>query len=206
MKCQKIDLFPTTILKFDFSDYFNDQEINLLINDVNNFSKDNSFLVNFQGVPKHQSKKFLFHENAPHHWQKLKSSFIESFYTYLSVVKYFCSGQESIELTYTHAWFYNSNKLSHVETRESHNHSPSLLSGVFYLKLPYQEQQDNNYYNGTSFADPRISTGRSSYHQLVESSLYSWLIFPSWLYHQAGRCNTEENRITIAADGFAKVI
>ena len=202
MRYQTFQLFPTTILKFDLKGLFTDEEINLMINDVNQISNNDRLMQINDFTPKHQSKPILFQENIPPYWQKLKLSFLQCCNHYINNVQQFTHNQNTLELTHARAWFYKGWKsLNETQVNPWHNHNPSFLSGVFYLKLPEESKS-----SGTEFSDPRVAESHVAANQSVEGTEYTWVIFPGWLYHKSGNCNTEEPRITIAADSYVKVL
>lgn len=202
MRYQTFELFPTTILKFDLAGVFTKEEIDLMINDVNQICNiDNLMQINEQ-TPKHQSKPILFQENIPPYWQKLKQSFLQCCKSYLEIVDKFTLNQDTLEFTHARAWFYKGWKsLNETQVNPWHNHNPSFLSGVFYLKLPEESKS-----SGTEFSDPRVAESHCAANQSVEGTEYTWVIFPGWLYHKSGNCDTEVPRITIAADSYVKVL
>ena len=81
-----------------------------------------------------------------------------------------------------------------------HNHTPSYLSGVFYLRIPGDLSV-----GGTEFFDPRSNIGRGMRDIEIKPINLSWVIFPGWLDHSAGTVDSDEWRYTIAEDSYVRV-
>lgn len=202
MRVQEFKLFPTTVLKFDVSDLFSKEEIYHFITDVDKICQIDELMQLGELTPRYQSYPILFKENTPAHWQKLKQSFLTCCEYYVKTVDHFTKNKEAIKFTDARAWFYKGWKsLNATQANPWHNHNPSFLSGVYYLKLP-----EENKGSGTEFSDPRIPEAHISYNQAVEGTQHTWVIFPGWMSHKSGSCDTEDPRITIAADSYVKVM
>lgn len=203
MRYQEYKLFPTTVIRFDYSTHFSLDEQNKMISDIDMITNCAELMIESDLHPKYQSKSILFKEDAPEIWQKLKYSFLESCENYLSLVENFTKNQSSIKFTHTNAWFYKSWKsLNEKQYNPWHNHSPSFLSGIFYLNIP----SENGIEGGTEFMDPRQNESHGCNMQIVEPINFTWIVFPGWMYHRSNRSNTETPRYVIAADSFMKVL
>lgn len=198
---ERFDLFATTITRFRPTNLFDDIELASMINDIEMMIKDNRNISNDELVPKTQSSPILFdQEQMPNPvWQKLASSFANACYFYKENVPDFCKHTKTLQLSKLRAWFYKSdNKVNHTRISPCHNHSPAFLSGVFYLQIPPGFDETS----GTYFRDPR-GAGSDIYREMhVTAVPLTWTIFPGWMYHRAGQCDTDQPRYTIAADCY----
>lgn len=201
MKYKEYNLFPTQVLKFDFSDSFTREETDLMVADINYICNEGNLIQDDDLTPKYQSLPILFLDIAPPFWQKLKLTFLDSCKNYLKIVDNFSKNQTSLQFTGTRAWFYKGwNSLNKTQSNPWHNHNPSFLSGVFYLSMPEDENK-----TGTEFLDPRQHFSHGSRTQMIEQMNLSWIIFPGWLYHKSVLSISETPRYIIAADSYVKV-
>lgn len=170
-----------------------------MIKDID-FLCDNQLHIQIDDkTPLYQSKPILFLEKAPAVWKKLQETFLESCHIYLNKVKNFCNNQESIEIIGSRAWFYKGWKsLNQKQSNPWHQHYPAFLSGVFYLRIPTEE-------GGTEFMDPRQNEAKTIRNQMLAPIECTWVIFPGWLFHRSGYCDSESPRYVIAADSYVKV-
>jgi hypothetical protein len=201
MPSQTIEVFPTIIKRYDVSHIFNDADVQVMISDIDFIHNDcPELMVDAELCPKHQCKPILFDKRLPFvqqpHWQKLSMSFVQCINDYNQTVTNMIHNQELLTLFGTRAWFYKNRQESNLVAQQRHNHTPSYLSGVFYLRIP----GDLNT-GGTCFYDPRGSNA-SKTHFVVPPILLTWIIFPGWLEHAPERINSNEWRYTIAADSY----
>jgi len=203
MKHAKIDLFPTSIIKIDLSDYFTSQDQGEMIKDID-YLINSGMYENTGNHPLYQTKIILFNNDRPKVWTKLKESFYNACYFYLEQVPEFCSKHDlsTINPIDSHAWAYKSwHSLNKKQNNNPiHTHSPAFLSGVFYLDLPISD-----YKKGTEFFDPRGSLYMTDKSYQIEPSLFSWIIFPAWIPHRACLIDSEKPRYTIAANMFISI-
>ena len=206
MRSQTIEVFPTTLKRYDVRDIINQQDVQNMIADIEDLHANHHDLMQIDDltVP-HQCRAVLFHENYSYiqksHWQKLAQTFVSACDDYNQTVKDFSKHQENLRLTEIRAWFYKSNRelWNKRGCRTYHNHTPCYLSGVFYLHVPGDLLR-----GGTEFCDPRGAGCRTSNVEFLPVNL-TWVIFPGWLEHAAGQADSEEWRYTIAADLFVVI-
>ena len=82
----------------------------------------------------------------------------------------------------------------------SHNHTSSWLSGVFYLKVPknLNENEGNIKFSKHGHNFPNRNSGNSN--KIVEAREGGLVMFPSSLYHETIPFKSDESRISIAFD------
>ncbi len=201
-RIQVLQLYPTSIIQCDWSTYFSSLDIKDMIQDIDKIIDEKILMQYSEQTPRHQSKPILFKEDRPIVWQKLKHTFLISCRKYLDLVDDFTQNKNSLDFIGERAWFYkgwlSSDK---TQTNPWHNHTPSFLSGVFYLSIP-----NNSTDCGTEFADPRYNEFRNTRNQSTASFALTWAIFPGWLNHKSVQCNSEIPRYVIAADSYVKVL
>ncbi len=201
MKYQKFELFPTHVIKFDLSEVITQDDVTAMITDIDAIIVHDNLMQVGELTPKHQSKPILFLPDAPAVWQKLKQTFLMCCDTYLKHVPNFVNNQDTMEFTGSRAWFYKGWKSLNVgQSNPWHGHTPSFLSGIFYLRIPKAEG------GGTSFMDPRLNEAKQTINVVIEPTELTWVIFPGSMYHQSQQSNSEEPRYVIAADSYVKVI
>lgn len=200
MRYQKFELFPTNVFKFDCTESFNQDEVYSMVHDIDMLVEDGTSMQYNELTPKHQSKPILFQPDAPPVWQKLKHTFLEACKLYLENTENFVSNQKSLEFTGSRAWFYKGwNSLNSNENNPWHDHHPSFLSGVFYLKVPDAAG------GGTEFMDPRANESKSTRNVCIEPNELCWVIFPGSMTHKSELSDSEQPRYVIAADSYVKV-
>jgi hypothetical protein len=203
IRYQRFQLFPTTAIKFDVSDVITQDHKSMMIQDIDDMEKNNLYLQLDETTPRLQSLPVMF--TIPYIskecWQILQQTFMDCCYQYLQIVENFSNNQAQLVCTGSRAWFYKSNDTMNQNPRNpKHHHSPSFLSGVFYLEVP-----GDGISGGTEMCDPRGPAERSTQGVEILPTNLSWLIFPGWMEHVAGRQNTRESRYVIAADCYVKV-
>ena len=201
-RLQVLQLYPTNIIQCDWSTYFSSSDVEVMIKDVDKIIDQKILMQYDERTPKHQSKPILFKEDRPAVWQKLKHTFLTSCKKYIDLIEDFTHNKDMLEFTGQRAWFYKGwSSLDKTQTNPWHNHTPSFLSGVFYLSIP-----NNSTDLGTEFADPRYNEFRNIRNQSSASFPLTWAIFPGWLNHKSVQSNLEIPRYVIAADSYIKVI
>lgn len=144
----------------------------------------------FTNSPKFQTKENIFARPEPV-WLKYRMSFLFSVFLYL--------GRE-VRVANSMAWVFMTN-LSTAENRESlwhhhhHKENSTMLSGVFYLKIP-DDVKDRDYC-GTEMA-PNGPNGEGKI--FVKPTDFSWLIYPSQEWHRPGIAQSNQWRFVLAAD------
>lgn len=200
----RIDVFPTTIMRFDTSRQIQQQDYHDMIKDIDDMIDNTKYMQIDSRTPQHQSMPILFNDQyvSGDHWKKLANSFSYCCYLYTQVVTDYVNNQDKLELTGQRAWFYKGYRsINCINNNPWHNHMPAFLSGVFYLRIPagYEHQ------GGTLFQDPRAAHCLQQRDCHVPPMEYSWVIFPSWMQHCSGQCDTEDPRYVIAADCYVRV-
>lgn len=144
----------------------------------------------FQNSPKFQTKENIFQRQGSH-WLKFRMSFIFSCFMYL--------GRE-VKISDTMAWSFMTN-LDTAEDRDTlwhhHHHKPqcSMLSGVYYLHIP-DDVKDRDYC-GTEIA-PNGPENPGKF--FVRPRDFSWVIYPSSMWHRPGIVQSDKYRYVLAAD------
>lgn len=205
---QKLEVFPTTLIRFNLNHIFTDNEVCLMVNDINKWIDEKENLQLNEFTPKWQSVPFLFTEKNIEdklHWKKLKTSFEHACFQYVQTVPNFCNNQNQLDCVHSRAWFYKKDSTTFNEDNPWHNHYPSFLSGVFYLK---GNNDRDTFIPGTVFCDPRQPPSSSTRDVQVEGLTLSWLIFPGWMTHKSSRSVDEKNseRYVVAADCYVKAL
>ncbi len=203
MRYQKFELFPTNVLRVDCSNTITLENCQNMINDIENLCVKKDALQIDEFTPLYQSKPFLFLSDCPPVWKKLQETFHQACQLYLQETSNFCNNQEKLEITGSRAWFYKGWKsLNKKESNPWHAHNPAFLSGVFYLKVPTNNDAVEG---GTEFMDPRQNEAKNTRNSYLPGIENTWVIFPSWMYHKSNQCASEDPRYVIAADLYVKV-
>jgi hypothetical protein len=201
---QTYELFPTTVLRVDTQDHFQNQDYHDMIEDIDHMIANNIYIDLEETKPRYQSLPVLFDSAKINgaHWQKLADSFQEACAIYTQTVENLASQQKALQLVSIRGWFYKSFKaVNLVDSKPWHNHIPSWLTGVFYLRIP----GDPNREGGTEFTDPRGAGSRTVRDMHILPVEHTWLIFPGWLSHRPNQVDLDEPRYTIAAEIFVKL-
>lgn len=146
----------------------------------------------FTNSPKYQTKENIF-QRTEEIWLKYRMSFMFSVFLYL--------GRE-VKVQNMMAWSFMTN-LQSAENRDNlwhHHWHPSnsnvnLLSGVFYLHIPNNVKDKD--YCGTEFAPSGPENDDKFY---VKPCEFSWIIYPSNLWHRPGIVQSDDYRFILAAD------
>jgi hypothetical protein len=203
LQMKRFDVFPTSLVVFDWSSVFSEADVENMISDIDAIIEDGRHLQINERTPRWQCKPILFNpEITPgQHWQRLAQTFSQSCHLYTENVQDFCNNQNALEPGGLRAWFYKGYKsLNETQKNPWHNHSPSFLSGVFYLRVP-----GDHSVGGTEFRDGRGPGMRSIRDIVMLPYTLSWTIFPGWMDHRSSRVDTEDPRYVIAADCYIKV-
>ena len=208
MRSQTIEVFPTILKRYDASDVITEQDVKEMINDIDDIHQNHQDWMQLDDLTvRYQCKPILFNHDYPYaakpHWQRLTKTFVDACYDYTQSVSDRLKNQDNLDLTGVRAWFYKSNRESWQQNpnRVYHNHSPSYLSGVFYLRVVGDLAT-----GGTEFCDPRGPGEKSVRNIEVTPMNLTWIIFPGWLDHAAGPADSDDWRYTIAADSYVKVL
>lgn len=175
--------------KFDFSSIIKQSDVDQSISVVKNIISDGNYFTN---SPRFQTKENLF-SRPEEVWLKFRMSFLFSVFMYL--------GKE-VRVSNMMAWSFMTNTET-AENRDNlwHNHwHPSrpdakMMSGIFYLYIP-EDVRDRDYC-GTEIA-PNGPEYDGKY--FVKPSDFSWLIYPSDVWHRPGIPQSKSYRFVLAAD------
>ena len=151
--------------KYDYSSVITQDDIDYAIQDVKSIIESGKFWHN---SPKYQTKENIFARQHPS-WMKFRMSFL------FSVFQYF--GKE-VQVGKMQAWSFMTNKEG-AEDREKlwHHHQhvkePQMMSGVFYLHIPYDV--DNRDLCGAEFS---ADGSENDVEFLIKPTDFHWLIYP----------------------------
>ena len=146
----------------------------------------------FKNSPRFQTQENIF-GRAESVWLKYRMSFLMSVFMYL--------GRE-VRVGNMMAWSFMTN-LETAEDREKlwHDHwhptqpDAKMLSGIFYLHIP-ADVKDRDYC-GTELAPNGVNSGNKYF---VTPADYTWVIYPSNVWHRPGIAQSNEWRFVLAAD------
>lgn len=187
-------LFPQKVIRANVSGLFNADEINAMITGIDNEIAAGNYYQEPYNIPKFQTYSDIF--QLPEFF-KLRNTFVEASMCYAHKTPTMFRFPASLIVLNAFAWGYKSNlTLSMGQQRGPyHNHTPSTLSGIFYLKLP---SDDNNC--GTAFYSPNQSLASMQDEYIMNPVELSWVIFPSWMYHSTVMTMSQQYRYIVAAD------
>ena len=176
-----------TIKKYDFSSLITEQDSNSAIEIITNIIDSGNY---WENSPKYQTKENLF-ARPEEVWLKFRMSFL------FSVFMYF--GKE-VKVGNMQAWsFMTSSKTAEERSNLWHNHqhkpTPLSMSGIWYLHIPDDVHDVSTC--GTEFA-PNGPENEGKF--FVKPANFSWLVYPSSLWHRPGIPQSEKYRYIIAAD------
>jgi hypothetical protein len=145
----------------------------------------------FTNSPKYQTKANLFARPEPV-WLKMRQSFIYSCFMFL--------GKE-VRIKGINSWVYMTKYGDDVDRKQLwHHHHYDLnhgkVSGIWYVHLP-EDVGDINL-AGTEFALDGVEGENKVF---VTPAEYTWVVYPSKLWHRPGPTTNKENyRFVFAAD------
>jgi hypothetical protein len=176
-----------TFSKYDFSSVFTEADKKQAMSVIKNIIDSGNY---FENSPKYQTKENIFnrHEQC---FLKLRMSFIFSCFMYL---------RTEVPIKNMMAWsFMTSNDTTEDRNDLWHTHhltkQNKSISGIFYLHIP--EDVDSFETSGTEFAPNGMSDPE---RLLVHPSPYSWVIYPSNIYHRPTAPQSSQFRFVVAAD------
>jgi hypothetical protein len=172
--------------KFDFSSTITAADNQQAIDVVKEIIGSGNYFVN---SPKFQTKENIFSRPEPI-WLKYRMSFLFSVFMYL--------GRE-VKVHDMMAWSFMTN-LETAEDRDNlwhhhHKNGMNMLSGIFYLHIP-EDVKDRDY-AGTEMAPLGPDKDLKFF---VKPSDYSWLVYPSAIWHRPGVVQSNNYRFILAAD------
>ena len=144
----------------------------------------------FVNSPKYQTKENLFARNESV-WLKYRMSFMFACFMYL--------GKE-VRVKGINCWsFMTSHDANQDRFQLWHHHHHDLtitkISGIMYLDIPKDIDMVDT--SGTEF-----STGHPERDPtfFIKPEYFSWMIYPSNVWHRPGPCPSIQNRFVLAAD------
>jgi hypothetical protein len=172
--------------KYDYSSLITATENDTAIGIINSIIESGNY---FKNSPPYQTQENIFARQEPV-WLKYRMTFLTSVFLYL--------GHEA-RVANMMAWSFKTN-LSTVEDRDSywhhHNkHSGQSLSGIMYLHIP--EDVTDRDTCGTEIA-PNGPEGDGKFY--IRPQYYTWVIYPSAVWHRPGIVQSNEYRYILAAD------
>lgn len=171
---------------YNFSSLITAEDTNNAIGDINRIIDSGNY---FHNSPKFQTQTNVFGLQEAH-WLKYRMTFLTSVFMYL--------GREA-RVANMMAWSFKTNN-STVENRDTywhhHNkHSGQSLSGILYLQIPDDVTDFDTC--GTEMA-PNGPEGDGKF--FIRPSYYTWLIYPSAVWHRPGIVQSDKWRYVLAAD------
>jgi len=139
--------------------------------------------------PKYQTKENIFARQTPT-FLKMRMTFIMSCFFYL--------GRE-VRIKGINAWSFQTCAQDNLDRNKlwHHHHQDQTypkLSGIYYVHIPQDEPNPNT--AGTEFA----TSGDLKETFYVAPKPFTWLIYPSDVWHRPGICTSQENRYVVAGD------
>lgn len=195
---EEADLFPIKLIKVDCREKFTEEELQSMMSFIDNEISYGRYNKT-KDYPKYQTEANAFLNPV---FEKFKDIFYRSCYAYIKNIEGFTKFKNATKIVSSQCWGYRSDiNINSNDLRGPwHNHHPALLSGVFYLKLP---KDDNNC--GTEFQDPLATVKGLISTQIIYPQEHFLIIFPGWLFHRSILSKSSNNRYVLAADAFAGV-
>lgn len=208
LKVGRYDLFPTTVMQFDTAEYFDSGVVADMIQDIDSIIEQGTYMQINDRTPNWQSLPVLWRTDLSwehrYHWSLLKNSFLQACTIYIDQVSDFVRDKKNYCCTGVRAWFYKHDpQTCMIQNNPWHDHSPSLLSGVFYLDTVTHRE---NSVNGTEFRDPRGAGSRVNRDVAIAPIPLGWAIFPGWMEHRTGSIDMDKTRYVIAADFYSSTV
>ena len=172
--------------KYDYSSLISATENDTAIGIIKSIIESGNY---FKNSPLFQTQENLFGRSEDV-WLKYRMTFLTSVFLYL--------GHEA-KVSNMQAWSFMTN-LATQEDRDKywhhHNkHSGNSLSGIMYLHIPDDVKDFETC--GTELA-PNGPEGDGKF--FIKPSYYSWLIYPSAVWHRPGIAQSDQYRFILAAD------
>lgn len=189
------NIFPIKIFRVDCSKEVDSHYVKTLTDLIDDEIEKGHVCDN---DPRHQTSRNLFlHDQA----QLIKELFVRSVRTYIANSPDSFNLNLEIEVSDCRGWGFRSNKESNNNHVKGpwHNHSPSPITGVFYLKSP-----KDDWSCGTEFNNPLGMFKSVQDVAVIDPLKLNWIIFPGWLQHRSVLTSSNDYRYIIAADCFLK--
>lgn len=177
------------VRKYDFSSIITKEDNVQAISVIQEIIASGNY---FKNSPKFQTQENIF-GRPESFWLKYRMSFLMSVFMYL--------GRE-VRVNNMMAWSFMTN-LETAEDRDVlwHDHwhpthpEAKMLSGIFYLHIP-EDVKDRDYC-GTEMA-PNGPESDNKY--FITPSDYTWVIYPSNVWHRPGIAQSNQWRFVLAVD------
>jgi len=171
---------------YNFESFITAEDTNSAISNINTIIDGGNY---FKNSPPFQTSVNLFGLQEAH-WLKYRMTFLTSVFMYL--------GQEA-QVANMMAWSFKTNN-STVEDREKYwhhhdKHSGRSLSGIMYLQIPDDVKDFDTC--GTEMA-PNGPQADGKF--FIRPSYYTWMIYPSAVWHRPGIVQSDKWRYILAAD------
>lgn len=175
------------IKRYSFQSLISDQDNQAAIEEITGIISQGNY---FENSPKFQTKENIFQRSGPH-WLKYRMSFIFSCFMYI--------GKE-VKISNTMSWSFMTNSKT-AENRDilwhhhHHKKDKKMLSGIYYLHIP-DDVKDRDYC-GTEIAPFGPNEDNKYFVRPID---FSWIIYPSDVWHRPGISQSNKYRYVIAAD------
>jgi hypothetical protein len=174
--------------KYDYSGLINPADNNNIIATVQEIIASGNYFDETHS-PKYQTKENIFARQTPT-FLKIRMTFIMSCFFYL--------GRE-VKIKGINAWSFQTNVADNLERNRlwHHHHQDKTypkLSGIYYVHIPADEPNPET--TGTEFATS--ADLKETFY--ITPKPYTWLIYPSDVWHRPGICTSQENRYVVAGD------
>lgn len=181
---QENDIFR----KYDYSGVINPADNHHIIATVRDIIASGNYFDE-KHSPKYQTKENIFARQTPT-FLKLRMTFIMSCFFYL--------GKE-VRIKGINAWSFQTNAGDNLERDKlwHHHHQDQTypkLSGIYYVHIPADEPNPET--TGTEFATS--ADLKETFY--ITPRPYTWLIYPSDVWHRPGISTSQENRYVVAGD------
>jgi len=181
---QENDIFR----KYDYSGVINPADNSHIIATVRDIIAKGNYFDEAHS-PKYQTKENIFARQTPT-FLKMRMTFIMSCFFYL--------GKE-VRIKGINAWSFQTNAGDNLERNRlwHHHHQDQTypkLSGIYYVHIPKDEPNPET--SGTEFA----TSGDLKETFYIAPRPYTWLIYPSDVWHRPGISTSMENRYVVAGD------
>lgn len=179
--------YTDIVKKYDFSSVIFQDEIDQTCKIVKEIIDSGNY---FENSPKYQTKENLFARKEAV-WLKYRMSFMFACFMYL--------GKE-VNIKGINCWsFMTSHDANQDRYQLWHHHHYDLttakISGIMYLNIP--KDIDTFDTSGTEFS---IGHPEKDPTFFIKPEYFSWMIYPSNLWHRPGPCPSVQNRFVLAAD------
>ncbi len=178
--------YTDIVKKYDFSSVIFQDEIDQTCNIVKEIIDSGNY---FENSPKYQTKENLFARNESV-WLKYRMSFMFACFMYL--------GKE-VSIKGINCWSFmtshDANQDRYQLWHHHHNLTTAKISGIMYLNIPKDIDAFDT--SGTEFS---IGHPEKDPTFFIKPEYFSWMIYPSNLWHRPGLCPSVQNRFVLAAD------